>query len=292
MMPHTPTNTAIADALDTLADRLEEREANPHRVQAYRFAAQSIRQADRPLANLYRAGDVDALKTLPGVGDSLASRIAGFIETGRLHLLERIRNDFSPALFTRVPGIGRELAQRIHDELGLETLEDLEMAAHDGRLEQVEGFGRGRIRMLRAQLDTMLSQRSRRRAQRFRTGSVPKPSVAMLLNVDLEYRYRSHRGELHRVAPRRFNPTGEAWLPVLNTQRDPWRFTALFSNTARAHELGRTDDWVVIYAERDGAEHTFTVVTETRGELKGRRVVRGREAACADYYAHHPAQAA
>jgi DNA polymerase (family X) len=52
----------------------------------------------------------------------------------------------------------------------------------------------------------------------------------------------------------------------------------MFSNTSRAHELGRTDDWVVIYAEQDGDEDRCTVVTETAGPLAGRRVVRGREA--------------
>ncbi len=54
--------------------------------------------------------------------------------------------------------------------------------------------------------------------------------------------------------------------------------TALFSNTARAHELGRTHDWVVIYADGEhAAEQRFTVVTEYQGDLTGRRVVRGRE---------------
>jgi hypothetical protein len=51
----------------------------------------------------------------------------------------------------------------------------------------------------------------------------------------------------------------------------------MFSNTARSHELGMTRDWVVLYFERDGHEDQCTIVTETRGPLRGRRVVRGRE---------------
>ena len=58
----------------------------------------------------------------------------------------------------------------------------------------------------------------------------------------------------------------------------------MYSNTARAHELGKTDDWVVIYYEQDGEEDQCTVVTETRGPLAGRRVVRGREQECREYY--------
>jgi hypothetical protein len=110
--------------------------------------------------------------------------------------------------------------------------------------------------------------------------------VRTLLEVDREYRGAAAAGRLRRIAPRRFNPAGEAWLPVLHTERGPWRFTALFSNTARAHELGRSHDWVILYFERDGAaEGRHTVVTETHGPLAGHRVVRGREAECERLFA-------
>jgi hypothetical protein len=72
---------------------------------------------------------------------------------------------------------------------------------------------------------------------------------------------------------------------VLHAERDGWSFTALFSNTARAHELGKTQDWVVIFYSRDGDEGQCTVVTESRGPLAGRRVVRGRETECRAHYA-------
>jgi putative hydrolase len=103
----------------------------------------------------------------------------------------------------------------------------------------------------------------------------------MLLDVDREYREKAAR--LPRIAPRRFNPSGERWLPVLHTERGGWRFTALHSNTALAHHLGRTRDWVVVYFHADHEpEGQHTVVTETRGPLAGRRVVRGREAECGE----------
>jgi hypothetical protein len=102
------------------------------------------------------------------------------------------------------------------------------------------------------------------------------PPVELLLDVDQEYRTRAR--SLPRIAPRRFNSRRERWLPILHTTRGPWRCTALFSNTALAHRLGRTHDWVVIYFHRDHEpERQCTVVTESRGPLEGRRVVRGRE---------------
>ena len=107
----------------------------------------------------------------------------------------------------------------------------------------------------------------------------------MLLDVDREYRDKAERGSLQKIAPRRFNPSGEAWLPILHTERDAWHFTALFSNTARAHDLKRTDDWVVVYFHSDSEpEGQHTIVTETRGSLIGKRVIRGRERECLAYY--------
>jgi len=111
------------------------------------------------------------------------------------------------------------------------------------------------------------------------------PEVALVLDVDREYRERAAQGTLPRIAPRRFNPEGKHWLPVLHARRGDWHFTALFSNTARAHDLGRTHDWVVIYFyDGEHREHQCTVVTENRGDLAGHRVVRGREAECRELF--------
>lgn len=107
-----------------------------------------------------------------------------------------------------------------------------------------------------------------------------EPAVAALLEVDREYREKADKGQLQKIAPRRFNPDHVAWLPVLHTRRDDLHFTALYSNTERAHELHRTHDWVVIFYE--GGQ--CTVVTEYRGALQGMRVVRGREPECLGYY--------
>ena len=99
-----------------------------------------------------------------------------------------------------------------------------------------------------------------------------------MLDVDEEYRTKAKAGRLRQIAPLRFNPEGKPWLPILHTERGPWHFTALYSNTARAHELGKTDDWVIIFFSSDHQpEGQYTVVTETSGRNKGKRVVRGRE---------------
>ena len=112
------------------------------------------------------------------------------------------------------------------------------------------------------------------------------PDISLLLDVDREYREKAAAGVLPKLAPRRFNPEREAWLPVLHTRFGPWRFTALYSNTERAHDLHRTRDWVVVFFEDDEGKERgqATVVTEYRGDLKGERVVRGREPECGVHY--------
>ena len=78
---------------------------------------------------------------------------------------------------------------------------------------------------------------------------------------------------MRKIAPKRFNPKDETWLPVLHTRRGDWHFTVLYSNTQRAHELGKTHDWVVIYFHPGSEpEAQCTVVTETHGPLEGRRL--------------------
>ena len=110
------------------------------------------------------------------------------------------------------------------------------------------------------------------------------PTVDLILNLDAEYRRKAEADELKKITPKRHNPDGEAWLPILTTEREEWRFTVLFSNTAKAHELGKTQDWVVVYYDKGSGEDKCTVVTEYAGFLLGKRVIRGREKECAEYY--------
>ena len=271
-------NQAIADKLLELADLLEQQNANPFRVNAYRRAARTVAAQGEPLSDLAEREGTEGLDALPTIGRSIALAIEEMLRSGRWQQLERLRGTLDPEqVFQSIPGVGPELARRIHETLEIDSLAELELAAHDGRLEQVSGVGPRRARMIAAALDQMLQRRSAKPR-----GSASEPGVDLILDVDREYRRKAAGNALRKIAPRRFNPTGEAWLPILHAQRGDWHFTALFSNTARAHELGKTDDWVVLYFHTDhGSEAQRTVVTETSGPLQGRRVVRGREAECA-----------
>jgi DNA polymerase (family X) len=272
------TNAAVADKLRQAAAILSAQGADPFRIAAYRRAADAVSALQADLGAIAESGGQKALDAIPGIGRSLAAAIAEMLRTGRWAFLEHLKGEAQPeTLFRSVPGIGPALARRICDSLAIGTLEALEAAAYDGRLDEVAGFGHRRVAMVRAALAGLLG-----RVRRPSPARAEEPAVGVLLDVGREYREKASSGELFKIAPKRFNPKGEAWLPVLHTARSEWQFTALYSNTARAHQLGRITDWVVIFFHKDGAaEGQRTVVTETRGAAAGRRIVRGREGECA-----------
>ena len=121
------------------------------------------------------------------------------------------RNSFASSLRrgeTRTLGV---LVPRLRDTVLALLFEELERAAHAGRLAKVPGLGPKRIRGVREAL-----------AGRFRRavgnpGPEPPP-VEDVLAVDEQYRKKAAAGELRLIAPRRFNPGGEAWLPVMRTR--------------------------------------------------------------------------
>jgi hypothetical protein len=282
-MDEPALNQRVAEKLREAADLLEQQGANPFRIGAYRRAADTVAGLDRDLAEMVEREGPDHLVDLPNIGKGIAAAVLEMVATGRWSQLDRLRGALDPVhLFQTLPGIGPDLAQRIHDTLHVDTLEALEVAAHDGSLATVPGLGPRRVAAIRAELASVLGRVRGRRSP----APVRGPGVATVLDVDREYRQKASAGELPTIAPKRFNPEGEAWLPVLHAQRDGWHFTAMYSNTARAHELKRTRDWVVVYFYDDHhQEGQHTVVSETRGPLASQRVVRGREAECRQFYA-------
>jgi DNA polymerase/3'-5' exonuclease PolX len=162
---HT-SNVRVAEQLERVADLLEAQGANRFRVDAYRRAAATVRDLPTKVTVLVAEDGRAGLEALPGVGRALAGAILELVETGGLRLLDRLVGAASPEhLFTSLPGVGAELARRIHEQLGVETLEELETAAWDGRLEEVPGFGPRRAEVLRSVLEGRLSLSRRRRAQ-------------------------------------------------------------------------------------------------------------------------------
>lgn len=278
-------NKEIADSLREIAELLEQQGANPFRSNAYLRAAKTVEQLTQPLTELVARQGISGLTELAGIGSGIARSLFEYVKTGRMSRLESLKAGHDPIeLFEQIPGIGATLAHRLIEVLHVDTLEALEVAAHNGRLAQVPGFSENKIEMVQAWLNHVLGYR--------RTGTdsrqpIAEPAVALLLQIDFLYRKKADADELPKIAPKRFNPDGKAWLPIMHASRQGWHFTALYSNTSRAHRLQKTEDWVVLFCYDDEHhEGQYTVVTETKGSLVGKRVVRGREDECRQHYRH------
>ena len=177
-------NEAIARNLAEASRLLQKQGANPFRVDAFRHAAEVVTELDRPLAQILDTSGYEGLVELPAIGRGIAAAIEEMLETGSWSTLERLRGASEPeALLQLVPGIGPELASRIHQQLHVESLEALARAVVDGRLEQVPGIGPRRLEMIAAGLSARLDRR-----WGVRRATVSRPPVATLLAIDREYR--------------------------------------------------------------------------------------------------------
>jgi len=195
------TNEEIADALERISSLLEVQGASNFRIRAYANAASTARGMKTSLTEVLASEGINGLIALPNIGKSIASIISELSSTGQIALLERLEGQASPEeLFETVPGIGVKTAHRIHETLGIETLEELELVAHDGRLNRVQGLGSRKIQGIKDALSRILSRSSRRRARRSRwlehemkEISLHKPDVDLILEVDQEYREKAAR---------------------------------------------------------------------------------------------------
>lgn len=136
------TNSEIAASFDHVADLLEYQGGNVFRVRAYRNAARMIGSLVESLASV-RTDPHRRLTDLEGIGADLAGKIETLLDTGRLPLLDELRREVPAAAFElmRVPGLGPKKVKTLVDELGIDSLDALERACHDGRVQHVKGFG-------------------------------------------------------------------------------------------------------------------------------------------------------
>jgi len=272
-------NTQMAREFRTAASLLRAQGADSRRIAAFERGADTLDRSSESVASVYRRDGIAGLVAIPTIGRGLASAIADVVEFGHWRWLERLRGDADPErVLASIPTVGPVLAHRLHRELHVDSLDELERAVYDGRLGRMRDVGDKRWHAIRDEL--LARRRIREAADAAESPESPEPDAAgtlpsseLLLSIDAEYRRRAGLGELPTVTPGRFNPNRVSWLPVLHTERSGRHYTAMFSNTSRAHELGRTNDWVVISV--DESDDHWTVVTEWSGPMTGRRIVRG-----------------
>ncbi len=133
-------NRHIADRLDAFAALLELAEANPYTVRAYRRAAETIRGAALPVADLVRTGRV---RDLRGIGPGIEARLRELVETGEIAELAELERDLAPELIGlgRYLGLTSKRSIELARALNVHTADEFRAAAAAGRLRDVPGIG-------------------------------------------------------------------------------------------------------------------------------------------------------
>ncbi len=134
-------NADITTVFTEIADRLEIEGANPFRIRAYRNAARILGDLPQEVRALVERGD--DLTRLPGIGSDLAGKISEIVSTGHCSLLDRLRRELPPAIteLLKIPGIGPKRVKVLYHDLDVQTVEQLQRAARDGRIRVLPGFG-------------------------------------------------------------------------------------------------------------------------------------------------------
>ncbi len=133
-------NRELAETFEAIGDLLEIKGEVVYKVLAYRKAAESIRSQSRAVQDLWREGE---LRSIPGVGEALATKIDELLRTGKLKFFEELKREVPVTLVEvlRVGDVGPKKAARFWKELGVKDLPGLEAAARAGRLQGLPGMG-------------------------------------------------------------------------------------------------------------------------------------------------------
>jgi DNA polymerase (family 10) len=135
------TNKEIAAIFTNMAGLLELKGEVVFKVRAYQRAARTIELLSEPLEQMVREGK--DLEAIPGVGEAISKKIAELVTTGKMHAYEELKAQFPPGVLALmdVPGIGPKTAERIAQELGVSSMEELEQAILAGKLAGLPRMG-------------------------------------------------------------------------------------------------------------------------------------------------------
>src|ERR1041385_7297486 len=130
----------VAEILVSIATLLELKGENPFKTRAYHNAARALETMEDPLDKVIAE---ERLGEVKGIGESLQKRICELVTTGQMVYYEELKAATPPGLVAMlgIPGVGPKKIKALHDELGVESVEQLEQACKDGKVAKLKGFG-------------------------------------------------------------------------------------------------------------------------------------------------------
>lgn len=133
-------NSDVLEILESIATLLELKGENPFKIRAYQNGARALERSGKDIAQLVESGELEATK---GIGKALAEKIRTLVTTGALPYYEELKQGIPEGLFAvlKVPGLGPKKVAKLWNELGIESLAELEYACRENRLVLLKGFG-------------------------------------------------------------------------------------------------------------------------------------------------------
>lgn len=235
-------NEDVITMLNTIADMLEIKGESRFRVNAYRDAARHLENLGEDISVVTSEG---RLRSIPGIGDAIASKIQEMIDTGHLAYYERLRQDVPESLLAllQVPGLGPRKVKLLYESLGVRGISDLQQAIADGRVAGLPGMGAKTVENLKREIE-----RWKERGRRVPLG------VALPLVEDIIASLRSSGNAVSRVdsagsVRRRRDTIGD--LDVLVASDQPNVVLDAFVGLALVQEVvGRGDTKASILSHR------------------------------------------
>jgi DNA polymerase (family X) len=134
------TKEQTIELLETIARLLELKGENPFKIRAYTNAARALETFS---GNFQTAVTEDKLGELNGIGDAITKKISEYVQTDRLEYFEKLQAEFPETIFElfEITGLGGKKVKALYERLGVKTIADLEIAAKDGRIAELAGFG-------------------------------------------------------------------------------------------------------------------------------------------------------
>ena len=244
-----PRNAQVAEQFALLADLLELEGEQQFRVLAYRRAADQIRSAAGPIAELALEGEA---KKMPGIGKTIESKIVQIVESGEIEALTK-RKERIPsgvAEFLRLPALGPKTARRIWQELGITTMDELRRAAEAERLRALPGLGaKTEERILRALAEKPQEKRT--------LLAVALPAVHAVVEVLREHPASNEVSEAGSV--RRRTETVKD-LDIIATASDPAALTEYLTQLKWVAEIAAHGKTKATVVSHDGLVFDLRVV--------------------------------
>src|SRR3989339_771451 len=136
-------NSEIAKIFWEISEFLELKGDNTFKIRAYQKAARNIETLSQNLDDIYKRGEIAALRELPGIGQDLSEKIESFIKTGKVDTYDKLRREF-PAGFINlleIPSLGPKTAMLLYKKFKVGSVAALEKLTRSGKLEGLPGFG-------------------------------------------------------------------------------------------------------------------------------------------------------